>query len=350
MEFKFISKTNETTQLVILSVTVVDSFKLPLVPVTVMVYVPSVAPEVVESVSVDLPVPVMEAGLKPAVTSVGKPLADKVTAESNPPETVLVILVVPDLPLRTLTEVGEAVRVKLPTTGAVTFRLTLVELMMVPVLASVPVMVIVYVPTTVFEATMKLATDVPLPGEAIWLGAKLTVTPVGWPVAVKLIAELKPFTAVVVMFEVPVLPCTTDTVVGEAEMVKLGAVTVRLTLVELMMVPVLASVPVMVIGYVPVTVFEATMKLATEVPLPGEAIWLGAKLTVTPVGWPEAVKLIAELKPFTAVVVMFDVPVLPRTTVRVLDEAEMVKLGPAEPASAVIRPVPFMLPQPVTRS
>ena len=32
----------------------------------------------------------------------------------------------------------------------------------------------------------------PEPGAAIEAGLKLTVTPVGWPVALKLIAELKP--------------------------------------------------------------------------------------------------------------------------------------------------------------
>ena len=129
---------------------------------------------------VDVPVPVMDAGLKLAVTSAGKPLADKVTAESNPPETVLVIVVLPELPLRTLTEVGEALRVKLPVTGAVTVRLTVVELIIVPVFASVPVMVIGYVPGLCVVATMKLTLDEPVPGDG-WLAPKVTVTPLGWP-------------------------------------------------------------------------------------------------------------------------------------------------------------------------
>ena len=97
---------------------------------------------------VDVPVPVMDAGLRLAVTSAGKPLAEKATAESNPPVTVLVIVVLPELPLRTLTEVGEALRVKPPVTGAVTVRLTVVELIIFPVFASVPVMVIGYVPAS----------------------------------------------------------------------------------------------------------------------------------------------------------------------------------------------------------
>ena len=130
----------------------------------VTVLVPVLAPEDTVNLRVDFPVPVMDAGLKLAVTSAGKPLADKVTAESNPPETVLVIVVLPELPLRTLTEVGEALRVKLPVTGAVTVRLTVVELIIVPVFASVPVMVIEYVPGLCVVATMKLTLVEPVAG------------------------------------------------------------------------------------------------------------------------------------------------------------------------------------------
>lgn len=283
---KLVSKSSETTHLLIVSVTVVVFVKPPPIPVIVMVLVPSEALEVDENVSVDLPVPVMEVGRKVAVTWAGRPLADKATAELNPPVTVLVIVVLPDLPLRTVSEVGEALRVNPPVTGAVTVRLTLVELMMVPVV-SVPVMVMGYVPVAAVAATMKLTMDEPPPGAMMGLVPKVTVTPVGWPEEVRLIAELKPFTAVVVTVEVPVLPCTTETVLGEAEIVKLGAVTVRLTLVELMIFPVLTSVPVMVIEDVPVAAVLATLKVATDVPLPGEAMGLVAKFTVTPVGAPE---------------------------------------------------------------
>ena len=161
--------------------TVVVFVKLPLVPFTVMVLVPVLALELTVNLRLDVPLPVMEAGVKVAVTPDGKVLVDNVTADPNPPETVLVILVLPELPLRTLSEVGEALRVKLPVTGAVTVRLTLVELTLSPVFASVPVMEIGYVPVVVPAATLKLATDVPVPGEAMEVGTKVTVTPLGWP-------------------------------------------------------------------------------------------------------------------------------------------------------------------------
>jgi hypothetical protein len=74
--------------------------------------------------------------------------------------------------------------------------------------------------------------DVPEPSAAMEVGAKLTVTPLGWPVVDKAIDELNPPETDVVIVELPWLPCTTETEVGEAEMVKFAgieAVTVRLT-------------------------------------------------------------------------------------------------------------------------
>ena len=102
-------------------------------------------------------------------------------------------------------------------------------------------------PVAVVEATAIVIVDVPEPGAAMDVGLKLTVTPVGWPLADKAIAELKPPETVVVTVEVPLLPCTTETEVGEAEMVKAGLaaeVTVSETVVVCVM---LSPVPVTVI-------------------------------------------------------------------------------------------------------
>ena len=76
-------------------------------------------------------------------------------------------------------------------------------------------------PATVVEATAILIVELPEPGAAIDVGLKVTVTPVGWPLAVNATAALNPFDTVVVIVEVPLLPCTTETEVGEAEMAKL---------------------------------------------------------------------------------------------------------------------------------
>ena len=56
------------------------------------------------------------------------------------------------------------------------------------------------------------------------VGLKLTVTPVGWPVADRATVESKPPEMLLVIVDVPLPPCTTETEVGEAERVKLGVV------------------------------------------------------------------------------------------------------------------------------
>ena len=81
-------------------------------------------------------------------------------------------------------------------------------------------------PAAVVEATTIVMVDVPEPGAAMDVGLKLTVTPVGWPVADNAMAELNPPETAVVIVDEPLLPCTTETDAGEAEMVKLGLVEV----------------------------------------------------------------------------------------------------------------------------
>ncbi len=214
-----------------------------------------------------------------------------------------------------------------------------------------PVMVMVWVPVLALLLAVNVTVDVPEPGAAIDVGLKLTVTPDGWPDADKATAELKPPETVVVIFDVPLLPSATETELGEAEMVKLGvgaAVTVSLT-VDVCVTP--PPVPVTVIVYVPVAVVEATAKLSVDVPEPGAAMGLGLKVAVTPVGWPDADKATAELKPFKTALVIVDEPLFPCTTETELGEAEREKLGVVEaPTSALIRLAPFILPQPVTKS
>ena len=51
-------------------------------------------------------------------------------------------------------------------------------------------------------------------------GPKDTVTPLGSPEAERAIDELNPPETAVVIVEVPLLPCDTETVVGEAETAK----------------------------------------------------------------------------------------------------------------------------------
>ena len=71
-----------------------------------------------------------------------------------------------------------------------------------------------------------------------------------------------------------------------------------------------------------------TVMVMVELPEPGAAIEAGLKLTVVPVGAPDADRLIALLNPPLTAVVMVDVPWFPCTTLREAGEAETVKLPP----------------------
>ncbi len=120
----------------------------------------------------------------------------------------IVIVVVPCEDRLMVKLVGDADKLKLAAAGAVTSeRLSRFCVTLPPA----PVIVIVYVPVAVVEATAMVMVEVPEPGAAIDVGLKLTVTPVGWPVAVKATAESKPPETVVVIVDVPLLPCTTET-------------------------------------------------------------------------------------------------------------------------------------------
>ena len=63
-------------------------------------------------VMVEVPAPVIDVGLKPTVTPVGWPVADKEMMPSKPPVTELVMVEVPEFPCSIVSELGEAERLK----------------------------------------------------------------------------------------------------------------------------------------------------------------------------------------------------------------------------------------------
>jgi len=87
---------------------VVVCVSVPLTPVIVIVAAPRVA--VPEAVKVRVLVPVVEAGLKAAVTPAGNPLALSDTLPVNPPEGVTVIVLVPVAPCVTVALVPDKVK------------------------------------------------------------------------------------------------------------------------------------------------------------------------------------------------------------------------------------------------
>ena len=178
--------------------------------------------------------------LNAAVAPVGSPDAVSAIAELKPPETVVVMVLVPVVPWFTETEEGEAAMVNAG--GAVTLRMA-GEVWVSP--PPVPETTIVCVPVAAVAATVRVMVDVPDPGAAIDVGLKETVTPDGMPLADSAMAELKPPETAVLTVHVPVWPATTETEVGEADMVKAAALTVRVTDVVCVTPP---PVPVTVIG------------------------------------------------------------------------------------------------------
>jgi hypothetical protein len=102
--------------------------------------------------------------------------------------------------------------VKLPATGAVTVRETVVDSVVLPEL---PETVIVYVPAATVEATAIDIVELPVP--VIDVGLNVIVTPEGAPEADSATAESNPPLAVLVIVEEPELPWTIDTEPGEAE-------------------------------------------------------------------------------------------------------------------------------------
>ena len=99
---------------------------------------------------------------------------------------------------------------------------------------------------------------------------------------------------------------------------------------------------------------EPSVMVIIDVPEPGASMDAGRKLTLTFFGTLVADKAIVELNPFSTIVTIGELPELRLGRVIAAGVALMEKSAAAaglavEPTSALIRPAPFMLPQPVAR-
>jgi len=212
----------------------------------------------------------------------------------------------------------------------------------------VPVIVTVAAPTVALAEAVSVSVEVALAfaGGVTGLVENAAVTPVGRPVAVSVVAELKPPVLVIVIVLVPLAPWVTVTDAGEAPMVKFGvavALTVSATVVVAVRLP---EVPVIVTVDVPVVAVELAVSVSTLVPVVGFV----PNAAVTPLGRPDAARVTLPVNPPASVTLIVLVPLLPWVTDRLLGEAESVKLGVADPANRLMIPVVFGLPQPVHRS
>jgi hypothetical protein len=182
---------------------------------------------VLAAVRVSVLVPVVLVGLKLAVTPLGRPEADRLTDPVKPFLGVTVMVLVPLAPRLIVTLVGDADSEKSGVAAAFTVRVIVVVCVRLP---EVPVIVTVDVPVV----AVLLAVKVTVLLVVVLPGLNDAVTPPGSPEADKLTLPVKPFTGLTVIVLVPLPPCVTDTLVGEADSEKSGvavAFTVSVTVV-----------------------------------------------------------------------------------------------------------------------
>ena len=294
-------------------------------PVAVMVTVetPTTALVPAENVNVLWPLPgvAMLVGAKLAVTPLGSPLADRATAELNPVPPAVVTVIGTD-PLRAtpaLLALIESANVP------VTVRLKVWVLVTPPPAA---VMVRLEFPAGALADAVNVKVLLPLPGEAMLVGAKEAVTPAGSPLTDKATAELKPFATAVVTVTGVEAPEAMLPLVALDESVNVGAgETARLRVMVFVMPPPAA---VMVSVELPVEAADAAARVKVLEPLPGEAMLVGAKVPVTPDGSPLIDNATAELNPLDAAVVIVIGVEEPTATLALLELVESERLGAGE--------------------
>jgi hypothetical protein len=177
-------------------------------------------------------------------------------------------------------------------------------------------------------AALLLAVSVKVLEAVALAGVNVAVTPAGTPDAARFTALLNPFSPLMLIVAVPLLPCTTLKLPGNAERVKLGdAVTARATEVVADRLP---DVPVTVI----VALAGAALLLAVNVKVLEVVALAGVNIAVTPAGTPDADKATALLNPFSPLILILAVPLVPCTTLTLPGVTESVKLGAAVTVSA----------------
>ena len=188
------------------NVIVVELVSVPEVPVMVTLAAPTVA--VLPAVNVNVLVPVVLAGLKGAVTPLGRPEADKLTLPLKPLCGVTVTVLVPLAPCAKLKVFGEVDRLKVG--GKATVSEIVAVLLKLP---TVPAIVTGNVPVMAVAAALKVKVLVP----AVEAGLKEAVTPLGKPDADKLTFAVKPFRGVTVTVLVPAVFTNRVRLLGDAD-------------------------------------------------------------------------------------------------------------------------------------
>ena len=146
------------------------------------------------------------------------------------------------------------------------------------------------------------------------------VTPLGRAELESVTDPVKPPEGVTEIVLLPLVPCFTVKLLGEADNEKLG-VAVALIVNEIDVVWLnVPDVPVIVTDVVPVVAVELAVKVTTLLPVVGFV----PKLAVTPEGRADVVRVTLPVNPPLGVTVIVELPLLPCVTVRLLGEADSV--------------------------
>ena len=271
---------------------------LPLVPVMLMVAIPSEALAV--AVNFNALVVVVEAGVNVAVTPPGIPFALKATLPLKTPCGATVTVVDPEPPW---TIVGESAESEKSFNGGCTVRLMLV------VCVSPPLVPVINTDDDISAALLDAAKVTVLKVPVAEAGLKVAVTPLGKLLALKATPPANP--PILAMFTVLVLlpPWLTLDCEGLAAKEKSGVITAsRMAMEEVIPPPVPITVTV---AFVPTGTVLATLKVTT--PLAPVTV-AGFKVAVTPVGNPLTLNVTGLLKPPAALIAMVLATLVPCTT------------------------------------
>ena len=195
-------------------------------------------------------------------------------------------------------------------------RLMLVVCVNVP---DVPVIVIVLVPVVAVLLAVNVRTLLDVAGFV----PNVAVTPLGSAEFESVTDPVKPLDGVTVMVLLPLVPCFTVKLVGDADSEKFGAAGAAIVSEILVVCVSEPETPVTVMVLVPVVAVLLAVKVRALVPVVG----LVPNVAVTPLGRAEVESVTDPVKPPDGVTVMVLLPLVPWVTLRLVGEAESVKLG-----------------------
>lgn len=249
-----------------------------------------------------------------AVTPLGKLVILKLVAALNPFTLPTVTVLLPLLPWMMLNDAG-AVRLK-SGGGVPTVSVRVVVWLEFP---ANPVIVTGDVPAAAVEEAEMVRVDDAVPPDArvTLAGDKLALTPLGKPLADRLMLPLNPPRLLIITVVLPLPEGRRLREAGDTLRLKSGAggggVLIVRFKVMLWLRLGLPDAPVIVSVNVPVAAVEAAETVSVEDALPpaAGATVPGESDAVTPLGVPETIRLVAEVKPFRLVTLMLDVPLAP---------------------------------------